>query len=141
MLEKKAKKNLSNNEWAHASGTETAEEKGSDLVCDAADKTRRRNFSKDMLKGDEWLGKVILLILFLNSLLNLLQSASVLCFGFLAARHAGFQLPDQELNLYPLRWRQSLNHSSAKEVLEGHLSREVGLDGRKVRARRGNKQI
>lgn len=33
MLEKKAKENLSNKEGAHASGTETAEEKGSDVQC------------------------------------------------------------------------------------------------------------
>lgn len=33
MLEKKAKQNLSNKEGAHASGIETAEEKGSDLQC------------------------------------------------------------------------------------------------------------
>ena len=32
MLEKKAKQNLSNKEGAHASGIETAEEKGSDFV-------------------------------------------------------------------------------------------------------------
>ena len=43
---------------------------------------------------------------FLKSLLNLLQYYLwFLCFGFLAMRHVGSQLPDQGSNLHPLHWK------------------------------------
>ena len=44
-------------------------------------------------------------------------TASVLCFGFLAMRHVGSQLPNQGSNPYPpcIR-RQSLNHQTTREV-------------------------
>ena len=38
-------------------------------------------------------------MVFLNNI------ASVLCLGFLATRHVGSWLPDQESNLHPLHWK------------------------------------
>ena len=47
--------------------------------------------------------------------------SSVLCFGFLAARHVGSQLPDQGSNPHPLHWKvksQPLDHWTTGEVPE-----------------------
>ena len=41
---------------------------------------------------------------------------SVLCFGFLATRHVGSQLPDQGWNCHPLHLKESLKHWTTKEV-------------------------
>ena len=54
---------------------------------------------------------------FLKSLLNQLQPCfCFLCFGFLAARHMGSYLSDQELNTYPCAGRWSINQWTPRGV-------------------------
>ena len=52
--------------------------------------------------------------------------ASVLCFGFLASRHVGSELPDPGRNPHPLHWRrsstQSLDHQGSPCILSHSTS-------------------
>ena len=55
--------------------------------------------------------------------------ASVLPFGFLAARHVSSWLPNQGLNLHPLHWKGNcVNHWNAREVPLLCLIRTLSLD-------------
>ena len=44
------------------------------------------------------------------------NTASVLCFGFLAMRNVGSHLSNQESNPHPLHWRWSCKHWTIREV-------------------------
>ena len=50
--------------------------------------------------------------------------ASVLCFCFLAARHVA----DQESDLHPLHWKESLNHWTPKDVPPSLILKKENLN-------------